>query len=168
MRLSQFWWKAETVEKRVDRQNNNKQAFQTHSWEKKTVGKARASTLYCNFPKKNSFQRMCEVVEWWSVAAPHWRRHAIPGRCARSTTRPLAKTGVCPRGEITEPAWCLHWMCDFSLLHMHVQTDEGGSSLSMDFRWTSFLKARLNCSVPGDDDTHFYFNELCKYTPSLW
>ena len=45
------------------------------------------------------------------------------------------------------------------------KNDEGGSSLSMDYRWTSFLKARLNCSLPGDD-APYYFNELCKY-PSL-
>jgi len=40
------------------------------------------------------------------------------------------------------------------------QNDEGGSSLSMDYRWTTFLKARLNCSHPGD--TPFYFNEICE------
>jgi len=43
------------------------------------------------------------------------------------------------------------------------KSDEGGSSLSMDYRWTSFLKARLNCSLPGDD-VSYYFNELCKYS----
>jgi len=41
------------------------------------------------------------------------------------------------------------------------QNDEGGSSLSMDYRWTTFLKARLNCSKPGGD-TPFYFNEICE------
>lgn len=29
-------------------------------------------------------------------------------------------------------------------------------------QWTSFLKARLNCSVPGD--SHFYFNILQAVT----
>lgn len=29
-------------------------------------------------------------------------------------------------------------------------------------QWTSFLKARLNCSVPGD--SHFYFNVLQAVT----
>jgi hypothetical protein len=38
------------------------------------------------------------------------------------------------------------------------KNDEGGSSLSMDFRWTTYLKARLNCSQPGDSP--FYFNEI--------
>jgi len=45
------------------------------------------------------------------------------------------------------------------------QNDEGGSSLSMDYRWTTFLKARLNCSQPGD--TPFYFNEICESSPAL-
>lgn len=39
------------------------------------------------------------------------------------------------------------------------KSDEGGSSLSMDYRWTSFLKARLNCSLPGLD-APYYFNQL--------
>ena len=50
------------------------------------------------------------------------------------------------------------WMCC-----TRVKSDEGGSSLSMDYRWTSFLKARLNCSLPGDD-APYYFNQLCKYS----
>jgi semaphorin 6 len=39
------------------------------------------------------------------------------------------------------------------------KSDEGGSSLSMDYRWTTFLKARLNCSQPGET-TPFYFDEI--------
>jgi len=46
------------------------------------------------------------------------------------------------------------------------QNDEGGSSLSMDYRWTTFLKARLNCSQPGD--TPFYFNEICEHSFALF
>ena len=46
------------------------------------------------------------------------------------------------------------------------QNDEGGSSLSMDYRWTTFLKARLNCSQPGD--TPFYFNEICENWSALF
>lgn len=32
-------------------------------------------------------------------------------------------------------------------------------------QWTSFLKARLNCSVPGD--SHFYFNLLHSTSPVI-
>jgi len=46
-----------------------------------------------------------------------------------------------------------------------LQNDEGGSSLSMDYRWTTFLKARLNCSQPAD--TPFYFNEICENSSAL-
>uniref|UniRef100_A0A915NAP0 Sema domain-containing protein n=1 Tax=Meloidogyne javanica TaxID=6303 RepID=A0A915NAP0_MELJA len=38
--------------------------------------------------------------------------------------------------------------------------DPGGPSPAQD-RWSSFLKLRLNCSVPGDGDiSPFYFNEI--------
>lgn len=37
--------------------------------------------------------------------------------------------------------------------------DRGGPSPATD-RWSSFLKARLNCSVPSD--VPFYFNEIRK------
>lgn len=40
------------------------------------------------------------------------------------------------------------------------QHDKGGPHAFSD-RWTSFLKARLNCSVPGDYP--FYFNEIREY-----
>lgn len=46
----------------------------------------------------------------------------------------------------------------FSRVARICKKDEGGSSLSMDYRWTTFLKARLNCSVPGE--MPFYFNEI--------
>lgn len=38
--------------------------------------------------------------------------------------------------------------------------DKGGPHQSRD-RWTTFLKARLNCSVPGEYP--FYFDEIRKY-----
>ncbi|CAL8312177.1 unnamed protein product [Gadus morhua 'NCC'] len=38
------------------------------------------------------------------------------------------------------------------------KTDLGGSQRVLEKQWTSYLKARLNCSVPGD--SHFYFNLL--------
>lgn len=38
--------------------------------------------------------------------------------------------------------------------------DKGGPHSYRD-RWTSFLKARLNCSIPGEYP--FYFDEIRKY-----
>ncbi|KAJ8278909.1 hypothetical protein COCON_G00059750 [Conger conger] len=43
--------------------------------------------------------------------------------------------------------------------------DLGGSQRVLEKQWTSFLKARLNCSVPGD--SHFYFNQLHSTSPIL-
>ncbi|XP_071217272.1 semaphorin-6B-like [Salvelinus alpinus] len=43
--------------------------------------------------------------------------------------------------------------------------DMGGSQRVLEKQWTSFLKARLNCSVPGD--SHFYFNLLHTTSPIL-
>uniref|UniRef100_A0A4W5PBQ6 Semaphorin 6B n=1 Tax=Hucho hucho TaxID=62062 RepID=A0A4W5PBQ6_9TELE len=43
--------------------------------------------------------------------------------------------------------------------------DLGGSQRVLEKQWTSFLKARLNCSVPGD--SHFYFNLLHATSPIL-
>lgn len=42
------------------------------------------------------------------------------------------------------------------------KNDVGGSPRVLEKQWTSFLKARLNCSVPGD--YHFYFNVLQAVT----
>ena len=41
------------------------------------------------------------------------------------------------------------------------KNDEGGSHKFRN-RWTTFLKSRLNCSVPGDYP--FYFNEIQSTT----
>lgn len=43
--------------------------------------------------------------------------------------------------------------------------DLGGSQRVLEKQWTSFLKARLNCSVPGD--SHFYFNLLHSTSPII-
>ncbi|XP_048108019.1 sema domain, transmembrane domain (TM), and cytoplasmic domain, (semaphorin) 6Ba isoform X1 [Alosa alosa] len=43
--------------------------------------------------------------------------------------------------------------------------DLGGSQRVLEKQWTSFLKARLNCSIPGD--SHFYFNLLQATSPIL-
>lgn len=42
------------------------------------------------------------------------------------------------------------------------KNDVGGSPRVLEKQWTSFLKARLNCSVPGD--SHFYFNVMQAVT----
>ncbi|NXS90084.1 SEM6C protein, partial [Erpornis zantholeuca] len=43
------------------------------------------------------------------------------------------------------------------------RNDRGGSPRVLERRWTSFLKVRLQCSVPGD--TTFYFDVLKAVTP---
>uniref|UniRef100_A0A8C2FXY1 Sema domain, transmembrane domain (TM), and cytoplasmic domain, (semaphorin) 6Ba n=1 Tax=Cyprinus carpio TaxID=7962 RepID=A0A8C2FXY1_CYPCA len=43
--------------------------------------------------------------------------------------------------------------------------DLGGSQRVLERQWTSFLKARLNCSIPGD--SHFYFNLLQSTSPII-
>ncbi|KAK6309077.1 hypothetical protein J4Q44_G00205400 [Coregonus suidteri] len=45
------------------------------------------------------------------------------------------------------------------------KADLGGSQRVLEKQWTSFLKARLNCSVPGD--SHFYFNLLHSTSPVI-
>ncbi|KAJ7308346.1 hypothetical protein JRQ81_008883 [Phrynocephalus forsythii] len=45
------------------------------------------------------------------------------------------------------------------------KNDLGGSQRVLEKQWTSFLKARLNCSVPGD--SHFYFNVIQSVTDIL-
>uniref|UniRef100_A0A674KHP9 Semaphorin 6B n=1 Tax=Terrapene triunguis TaxID=2587831 RepID=A0A674KHP9_9SAUR len=46
------------------------------------------------------------------------------------------------------------------------KNDQGGSQRVLEKQWTSFLKARLNCSVPGD--SHFYFNVIQSVTDILY
>uniref|UniRef100_A0A3P8UPE6 Semaphorin 6B n=1 Tax=Cynoglossus semilaevis TaxID=244447 RepID=A0A3P8UPE6_CYNSE len=43
--------------------------------------------------------------------------------------------------------------------------DHGGSQRVLEKQWTSFLKARLNCSIPGE--SHFYFNLLHSTSPII-
>ncbi|XP_055025073.1 semaphorin-6A isoform X3 [Misgurnus anguillicaudatus] len=42
------------------------------------------------------------------------------------------------------------------------KNDRGGSQRVLEKQWTSFLKTRMNCSIPGD--SHFYFNILQAVT----
>jgi len=44
-----------------------------------------------------------------------------------------------------------------------LQNDMGGQR-SLVNKWTTFLKARLVCSVPGNDGTETHFDELSKNT----
>ena len=46
------------------------------------------------------------------------------------------------------------------LILFHLQKDIGGKNI-LAKNWASFLKARLNCSIPGEFP--FYFNEIRKY-----
>ena len=46
----------------------------------------------------------------------------------------------------------------FSRVARVCKRDMGGSPRALDRHWTSFLKLRLNCSVPGDST--FYFDVL--------
>ena len=47
-----------------------------------------------------------------------------------------------------------------------VCTKDRGGPHKFRNQWTSFVKARLNCSVPGDFP--FYFNEIRKYRSILF
>ena len=44
----------------------------------------------------------------------------------------------------------------FSRVARVCKNDNGGSPRVLERYWTSFLKARLNCSVPGDSFFYFY------------
>lgn len=50
----------------------------------------------------------------------------------------------------------------FSRVARVCKRDMGGSPRALDRHWTSFLKLRLNCSVPGDST--FYFDVLQSLT----
>lgn len=50
----------------------------------------------------------------------------------------------------------------FSRVARVCKRDMGGSPRALDRHWTSFLKLRLNCSVPGD--AAFYFDVLQALT----
>ncbi|XP_010787564.1 semaphorin-6D-like [Notothenia coriiceps] len=53
----------------------------------------------------------------------------------------------------------------FSRVTRVCKNDNGGSPRVLERYWTSFLKARLNCSVPGD--SFFYFDILQSLTNVL-
>lgn len=49
-------------------------------------------------------------------------------------------------------------------LHPSVQNDDGGHCCLVN-KWSTFLKARLICSVPGADGMETHFDELREYNP---
>lgn len=59
---------------------------------------------------------------------------------------------------------CRHQVV-FSRVARVCKNDNGGSPRVLERYWTSFLKARLNCSVPGD--SFFYFDVLQSLTNVL-
>lgn len=59
--------------------------------------------------------------------------------------------------ELTSHRWLLFQVM-VSRVARVCKADLGGSQRVLEKQWTTFLKARLNCSVPGD--SHFYFNLL--------
>jgi hypothetical protein len=46
-----------------------------------------------------------------------------------------------------------------------VQKDTGGKNI-LSQNWATYLKARLNCSIPGEFP--FYFNEIRKCRIIVW
>lgn len=44
----------------------------------------------------------------------------------------------------------------------HIQNDDGGHCCLVN-KWSTFLKARLICSVPGADGMETHFDELREY-----
>ena len=58
-------------------------------------------------------------------------------------------------GENLEKSF--NFQASFSRIARVCKSDTGGPHKFKN-KWTSFLKSRLNCSVPGD--TPFYFNEI--------
>ena len=76
-------------------------------------------------------------------------------------TKPLSSCW--PGGSLTDllpPR--LSQQVQFSRVARVCKRDMGGSPRALDRHWTSFLKLRLNCSVPGDST--FYFDVLHALT----
>ncbi|XP_034845873.1 semaphorin-6C isoform X2 [Mirounga leonina] len=85
-----------------------------------------------------------------------------------------AKATLCPRLGAWRPCLLLlpRGLCggcpagkgkvQFSRVARVCKRDMGGSPRALDRHWTSFLKLRLNCSVPGDST--FYFDVLQALT----
>ncbi|EPY75635.1 semaphorin-6D isoform 7 [Camelus ferus] len=75
----------------------------------------------------------------------------------------LGKASICAGPVLSpglrgrEPIWAV-----YSRVARICKNDMGGSQRVLEKHWTSFLKARLNCSVPGD--SFFYFDVLQSIT----
>uniref|UniRef100_A0A8C3CB42 Semaphorin 6B n=1 Tax=Cairina moschata TaxID=8855 RepID=A0A8C3CB42_CAIMO len=81
------------------------------------------------------------------------------GRLGRERGRGDRPRGRVPGGD-GRP-----WQVVVSRVARVCKNDMGGSQRVLEKQWTSFLKARLNCSVPGD--SHFYFNVIQAVTDIL-
>lgn len=66
--------------------------------------------------------------------------------------------------HLNQLTWGSHHLLQvqFSRVARVCKRDMGGSPRALDRHWTSFLKLRLNCSVPGDST--FYFDVLQSLT----
>lgn len=63
---------------------------------------------------------------------------------------------------------CVYSRLDFSPLCASVlQNDDGGHCCLVN-KWSTFLKARLICSVPGSDGIETHFDELSEWESLLW
>lgn len=76
------------------------------------------------------------------------------------TQLPSSSTRLCP---LLNP-------CSSQVVYSRVaricKNDVGGSQRVLEKHWTSFVKARLNCSVPGE--SFFYFDVLQSITDIIY
>ena len=94
-----------------------------------------------------------------------WGTHSDPGpgSCIPSWVAGSATCGQALRNTgLRRPPRLLTCQVVVSRVARVCKNDVGGSPRVLEKQWTSFLKARLNCSVPGD--SHFYFNVLRAVT----
>lgn len=83
-------------------------------------------------------------------------------------TLPCSIPNVCPdalllhSSHLAGPKVAFPLQVQFSRVARVCKRDMGGSPRALDRHWTSFLKLRLNCSVPGD--AAFYFDVLQALT----
>uniref|UniRef100_A0A674PFI1 Semaphorin 6A n=1 Tax=Takifugu rubripes TaxID=31033 RepID=A0A674PFI1_TAKRU len=76
--------------------------------------------------------------------------------------KPLLLLAIVPYGDVKHGFHCRGGQVVFPRVARVCKNDRGGSPRVLEKQWTSFLKSRLNCSIPGD--SHFYFNILQAVT----
>lgn len=119
----------------------------------------------------------CRVAfAWWYIKMPvHCQLNAVCSHpfCADKWQLPVNRTvfGVLLTAFLAslKPFSLLlgfFFFCPSQAVYSRVaricKNDMGGSQRVLEKHWTSFLKARLNCSVPGD--SFFYFDVLQSIT----